>query len=124
MKSKPKTDTKHVALVALQPLVDHCNATVGSKVELAKRMSDALGYHIHRQIAEGWTHPDPIRRVEPKLGQGIVLLHVGADMMKGSKRLNLGPIVKKGLNGHAADPAPKAKRRGRKPNKPLSSFVD
>jgi hypothetical protein len=101
MKSKPKTETRNVAIIALDPLAEFCNANVGSKIDLANRMTDALGYKIHRQIAEGWVHPDPDKRVEPKLGQGIVLLLVGAEMMKGSKRLNLGPIVKKGLNGHA-----------------------
>ena len=130
---KSKTDTRNVALVALDPLVEFCNSNVGSKIELAERMTDALGYKIHRQIAEGWTHSDPARRVEPKLGQGIVLMHVGNQMMKAHKkkvssRLNIGRIFAKGLNGSVHDkkarPTHDKKPKAPKPAKPSRPDLD
>jgi hypothetical protein len=95
MKSDTKLDSKDVSNTALAPLIEHCNKVVGSKAELAERMSTALGYKVHRQIAEGWVHPDPAKRVEPKLGLGLVLLRIGGEMMGVKKPLHLGRTMTK-----------------------------
>lgn len=123
-----KKETRNVAIEAIEPFAAFCNKTIGTKAELAERMTAVLGYKIHRQIAEGWVHPDPEKRVEPKLGQGLVLMHVAALMMKGRTRINLGHVVKKGLNGHAQKPSPHDKKarpsHGKKKPDPREELAD
>lgn len=90
-------NTTKVSETALAELIIHCNANPGAKSELALKMTEAVGYTIQRQVVEGWMHKDPEKRVEPKLGMGIVLLRVGG-MMLGSRRpLNLGVVIKRTL---------------------------
>lgn len=114
-----KLDTKAVANEALAPLIEHCNKTVGSKAELAKKMSEALDYNVHRQIAEGWVHADPAKRVEPKLGLGLVLLRIGGEMMGERKPLQIGRVMtrafKPAKNGESKPAKAKKPKAERKP---------
>lgn len=88
--------TKLVADTALGPLIEHVNKTPGAKADLTRRMEAILGYEIARQVVEGWVHPEPDRRVEPKLGLGIILLRVASDMLDGGEHaLDLRAVIKK-----------------------------
>lgn len=137
MKTDTKLDSKDVSNTALAPLIEHCNRVVGSKAELAERMSASLGYKVHRQIAEGWVHPDPAKRVEPKLGLGLVLLRIGGEMMGVKKPLHLGRTMTKAFkpaggrkakaesNGeHATNGEAKPKRTRKAKDPAAKSIVD
>lgn len=87
--------TKAVSDTALQPLIDFVNAENGRKAQLARLLGEAMGTEVHRQLVEGWVHPDPNKRVEPRMGLGIILLRVGGEMMGHRRPLNLGNTIKK-----------------------------
>ena len=96
-------DTTKVSEVALADLIDYCNKTPGAKSELALKMTEAVGYTIQRQVCEGWMHKDPTKRVEPKLGMGIVLLRVGGIMLGHRRPLNLGVVIKHAMKANGAE---------------------
>lgn len=101
-------NTTHVSETALAPLIKYCNENPGAKSELALKMTEAVGYTIQRQVVEGWMHKDPEKRVEPKLGMGIVLMRVGGIMLGTRRPLNLGVVIKhamkaEGKNGHGKE---------------------
>lgn len=100
-------DTQTVADAALAPIIEFTTKHVGSKRELTRRLSEALGRKMHRQVVEGWVHPDPLKRVEPSFGLGLALLAIGSKMA-GKKQLDLHRIIRKAKNGKA--------RRGKKSN--------
>lgn len=103
--------TKRVSDEALQPLIDFVNSEPGRKAELTRRMADELGSPVHRQLVEGWVHPTPDKRVEPRMGLGIILLRVGGIMMGSRRPLNLGVAIKHARkNNGAANGEVKAKR--------------
>lgn len=89
------SNTKSIADVALASLIKHTNEVVGSKAELTRRMSAALGYSVARQVVDGWVHPDPAKRVEPKLGLGLILLREAAKMTKTKAIIDLGRTIAK-----------------------------
>lgn len=63
----------------LKPLIEyvHIYENRGTILELAKILSDKTGEKIYRQYVENWLHPDPEKRIEPKLGIGLLLIEEG-----------------------------------------------
>lgn len=88
-----------VSDVALGPIIEFTNKFVGSKRELTRQLSAALGRKVHRQIVEGWVHPNPKKRVEPSFSLGIALLAVGNKMVGRGKSVDLQRIVRRAVNG-------------------------
>lgn len=93
-------DTQTVADAALAPIIEYTTKTVGSKRELTRKLSEALGRKMHRQVVEGWVHPDPKKRVQPSFGLGLALLAVGSKMA-GRKTLDINRILRNARNGKA-----------------------
>lgn len=121
MKKKPQ-DTTAIASAALADLIDHANKekNVGTKKALAEALSARLGYKVHRQLVEGWLHPDPEKRIEPKLGLGLVIMDEGEKIVTGKTLvIEVPKIIAKAMrNGHGAKnpkkKAAKAKRAKKK----------
>lgn len=90
-------NTKSVSDLALEPLAKFAKKNPGTKAELARRLSERLGRKVHRQVAEGWTHPEQGKRVEPKLGLGLIILDEAQKMIEGKNSpLDLRRLTKKG----------------------------
>lgn len=101
MKTKNKIDTSNVANAALQFLIDHAAKTRGAEIALAERMTKRTGQQVLRQQVQGWLNPDPEKRIEPKLGVGLMLILEGRAMIQGSAEgearvLDLSEVLRKG----------------------------
>jgi hypothetical protein len=57
----------------------------GGKKWLAERLSELTGEHVRRERVEEWLHPDPDRRIQPRLGIGLEMKRVWSDEIKGRK---------------------------------------
>lgn len=89
-------DTTSVSNVALGFVIDHASKNRGTAKALRERMSQALGKPVHRQIVEGWLHADPDRRVEPKLGLGLILMREASLLINGEvKPLDIVKTIKR-----------------------------
>lgn len=68
---------------ALQPLIDFFESGrgAGKKIELTRRLGEALGTELHRQVVERWIQPNPARRQEPGFNKGLVLYRIGQEIM-------------------------------------------
>lgn len=87
MKSK-RTNTTEIANEVIGPAIDYAAKNRGTMGALAERLSARLGYKVHRQLVQGWLHPDPERRIEPKLGLGLVILAECRGMMEGDEGIS------------------------------------
>jgi hypothetical protein len=47
----------------------------GNKTALANLMTEHAGKRVTRQMVGRWLHPDPVQRLEPNLGHGLLLAH-------------------------------------------------
>jgi len=52
----------------------------GGKKTLAELLSARTGQHIRRERVEEWLHPDPARRMQPRLGIGLLLKEIWEEM--------------------------------------------
>lgn len=120
MKKKPQ-DTTAIANTALADLIDYANneKNVGTKKALAESLSARLGYKVHRQLVEGWLNPDPEKRIEPKLGLGLVIMDEGEKIVTGKTLvIEVPKIIAKAMrNGHGAKKTKKAKQGPKKARK-------
>lgn len=80
-----KTTTEKLAADALSPLIKHAQANRGTIKALTERLEKVGGKPVNRVMVEGWLHPDPSRRVEPRLGAGLLLIAVGGEIMDKAK---------------------------------------
>lgn len=71
---------------ALARIIDYAQSDTGKGtiLELSRRLSHRLGDTVHRQQVEKWLHPDLKKRVEPRLGIGILLMIEGARLLDGN----------------------------------------
>lgn len=78
-----KTTTPEAAsAAALKPLIDHAQKHRGTIIELADVMSNRTGQKIYRQSVEKWIHPEADKRIEPKLGIGLILIEEGRKVIE------------------------------------------
>lgn len=47
----------------------------GNKTTLANLMTEHAGKRVTRQMVGRWLDPDPVKRLEPNLGHGLLLAH-------------------------------------------------
>jgi len=78
---KRKLDTSNVASEVLDFLIDYAASTRGAEIELAARLSKRIGKPVFRQQVQGWLNPDPKKRIEPKLGVGLLMISEGNQMI-------------------------------------------
>jgi hypothetical protein len=74
-----KKTTEQLASEALQHVINVCQKKKGAHTEIANRLTALTGVRQYRQNVDGWLHPDPKLRVEPRLGMGLAILLVTAD---------------------------------------------
>lgn len=81
-------NTIQAAHELFKTLIVFCNKPEnrGAIKELTARLSHRLGRKVHRQLTESWLHIDRSKRVEPKLGAGLVIYEEGEIMMSGKVR--------------------------------------
>ena len=68
------TTTEAAAEKALRPVRKFLFKEAGNARRLASRLTEVTGEAVYRQSIEGWVHPDPEKRVQPRLGMGLVML--------------------------------------------------
>jgi hypothetical protein len=67
---------------ALQPVIDYCQQHRGSTMEIRRRFCRATGREWPKNTIMRWLHRDPDRRIEPLFGSGLLLLHIGREVMR------------------------------------------
>jgi len=84
MKTKTKkqkavevSEAKKRSDAALKPLVLFAQKNPGTITRIAEGLTRLTGQTQYRQNVGEWLHPDPARRVEPKLGIGLLLIDLG-----------------------------------------------
>lgn len=103
-----ETVTKRLSGQALQRLIKHVQNTRGETTAIVNELTKLTGQTQYRQNVEEWLHPDPEKRVEPRLGVGLALLIVGAS------RAGRVTVAFDGIHTEAGrQPVPKAKQAGR-----------
>lgn len=66
----------------------------GGKKRLAERLSELTGQLIRRERVEEWLRPDPSRRIQPRLGIGLLMreaweaMNNGRETTKGKRKAN------------------------------------
>jgi len=81
-----KTTPEAASAAALKPLIDFAQKNRGTIITLADILSRRTGQTIFRQSVEKWLHPDAKKRMEPKLGIGLLLLEEGARVIETTER--------------------------------------
>lgn len=71
---------------ALQPVIDWCERHYGFKAALVRRYAEKTSSCSQRALVQQWVHPDPKRRVEPKLGAGLLLLEAFRELVEELKK--------------------------------------
>lgn len=96
MKPKP-IDPTEISEAALRPLIEWAAQDKNRKAEITAKLSEIIGEPILRQAVEAWLRAKPgtgsMRRVEPRLGIGLVLLLAGQQLMAGGGSIMLDDII-------------------------------
>lgn len=85
---------------ALAPLIKYAQSPQGKGTiqELSRRLTKLSGETVYRQQVQNWINPDKDKRVEPKLGIGLLLVAEGSRMIAGDQEgfapLDLNAVVK------------------------------
>lgn len=74
MSTENPTATEAAAEKALRPVRKFVFKAAGNARRLAERLTKVTGENVYRQSIEGWIHPDPTKRVQPRLGMGLIML--------------------------------------------------
>lgn len=96
MSKEKKTDTKKIAFAMLKPLIEFAQTNRGTAKDMAERLTAKTGKKIHRQLVEGWLHPEADSRNIPNLGMGLLIYVEGQDLMKQADGVDLRKLVLKG----------------------------
>lgn len=75
------TTPEAASAAALKPLIDFATKNRGTIITLADILSKRTGQTIFRQSVEKWLHPKIKKRMEPKLGIGLLLIEEGAKLI-------------------------------------------
>lgn len=78
--------TERAAERALRPLIKYRVKNPGFVQMMAVRMTRRTGALVLRQQVEAWLHPDVRKRVEPKLGVGLLLMAEGTDALRKARK--------------------------------------
>ena len=77
----PSTPAAALAAAALAPILEWADAERGRKAEFVRRVQEAASpANLTRNLVESWLHPDPTRRTQPLLPNGLLLLEVARQM--------------------------------------------
>lgn len=57
----------------IDPIAAHCHRTPGALAELVRQMNEMSGVTWHRQQIETYLQAEPAKRIEPRLGMGLLL---------------------------------------------------
>lgn len=96
MKKTIELETKSVSDDALSFIIDYAQKNRGTVSKLTERMSKAMGRECKRQMVEAWIHPDAERRVEPRLGIGLILIAESRGLINGGEVNPLGLVLNVG----------------------------
>lgn len=69
LKKPPVNPTRYIERIMRWRTQTH-----GNGAKLVRRMEELCGHPINRQEVESWLHEDPAKRVEPRLGNGMLLI--------------------------------------------------
>lgn len=80
--SKEKTNrARKFAADAVERIVVAGRKTPNLYVKIAQRMTTRSGEQFHRQEVAAWLHEDAAKRIEPRLGAGLLLLDVATKLL-------------------------------------------
>lgn len=79
-------DTVKLAERTLAPVRRYVEATPGNSRKLAEKVAKETGESVFRQNVEAWIHPDPEKRVQPRLGMGLALVRVAKKLERDEAR--------------------------------------
>lgn len=97
MKTNNKVDVADAtASKALSFLINHRVKNPSFVRAMATRLSKRTRTTVQRQQVEAWLHPDAKKRVQPKLGVGLLLIHEGNKVLERVTTIELGPQKRKG----------------------------
>jgi hypothetical protein len=75
------TPAADLAAKALAPILIWVEGERGRKAEFVRRVQEAASpANLTRNLVESWIHPDPTRRTQPLLPNGLLLLEVARQM--------------------------------------------
>jgi len=74
------TKTSELAFKALKPLLRHTEKNRGTVAVIVEKLKKRTGLEFHRQHVELWVHHDLKKRVEPRLGAGLLLLEIQKEL--------------------------------------------
>ena len=61
---------------ALEPLIAFAAAHKGTVSRVTARLEVLTGEKCHRQLVEKWLHHDPVKRTDPRMSTGMLLLKI------------------------------------------------
>lgn len=65
-----------LAAAALNPMIEHCNATRGAKAEVVRLFNEGLAEPIRSTTIYRWLETDSAKRIDPTFGSGLRLMQV------------------------------------------------
>lgn len=84
------TPTEETAFNALKSLIEYAQQNKGTRSAtsthnlVVKRLTELTGgKKIHRQMVAEWLHPEAEKRVEPRLGIGLMLMKIQTEICHG-----------------------------------------
>lgn len=87
--AKKLTPTEQKSFNALKALIEYAQQNKGSRSAasthnlVVDRLTELTGKKVHRQMVAEWLHPDAEKRVEPRLGIGLMLMQIQTEICHG-----------------------------------------